>query len=232
MFWNYYIHSEDVVELTLWDEMAKSFKEEFDSMPRPVIFAVSSCKVSKYGGALQLPGTSATHYYLNPEIPKLEELHVQFVAKYNLHPPLEISKTKYADPSKEKDKNKFPMSTLLQQNPDSYKVDFYFDDILDKPLQITGTYMSALKGTGESSEMTTGSSAPGTPSQLMKGTPMVTATNELVTPPLSFVSDIPAIETPLEHTTGTPGIATPLEHITESSPSKAKEDPENPKGAL
>ncbi|GJW13927.1 DNA helicase [Tanacetum coccineum] len=84
------------------------------------------------------------------------------------------------DPSQEKERNKFPLSTLLQQNPDSYKhecselvkkynnpdprdfppeilslighqhifqfhynpycemgiIDFYFDDILDKPLQI------------------------------------------------------------------------------------------------
>nr|GFD49296.1 hypothetical protein [Tanacetum cinerariifolium] len=39
------------------------------------------------------------------------------------------------------------------------RVDFYFDDILDKPLHITGTDMPALKETGLS--------APGTSSQLM-----------------------------------------------------------------
>ncbi|GJU06614.1 DNA helicase [Tanacetum coccineum] len=112
----------DIVELAIWDEMAKGFrKEEVDKMPKPVIFAVSSCKVSEYGGILQLLATSATHYYMNPEIPELEELHAQFAARYDLHPLLEISKTKSEDPSQEKDRNRFPLSTLLQQNPDSYK---------------------------------------------------------------------------------------------------------------
>ncbi|GKF59338.1 nucleic acid-binding, OB-fold protein [Tanacetum coccineum] len=68
----------DIVELAIWDEMAKGFrKEEVDKMPKPVIFAVSSCKVSEYGGILQLLATSATHYYLNLEIPELEKLYAQ-----------------------------------------------------------------------------------------------------------------------------------------------------------
>ncbi|GJT53735.1 DNA helicase [Tanacetum coccineum] len=59
----------DVVEVTLWDDMAVDFsREEFEKMEQPVIFAVSSCKANVYGG----------------------------------------------------------------------RVDFYFDDILDKPLQIVG----------------------------------------------------------------------------------------------
>nr|GEY05686.1 nucleic acid-binding, OB-fold protein [Tanacetum cinerariifolium] len=41
--------SDDVVELTLWDEMAHTFaKDVYDQMGRPVIIAVSSCKVYKY----------------------------------------------------------------------------------------------------------------------------------------------------------------------------------------
>ncbi|GJZ21433.1 hypothetical protein Tco_0558472 [Tanacetum coccineum] len=40
----------DAVELTLWDEMAKnSNKTKFKLMEQPVIFDVSSCKVSEYG---------------------------------------------------------------------------------------------------------------------------------------------------------------------------------------
>ncbi|GJZ72577.1 nucleic acid-binding, OB-fold protein [Tanacetum coccineum] len=40
----------DVVELALWNEMAKSFnKDEFEAIPKPVIIVVSSCKVLKYG---------------------------------------------------------------------------------------------------------------------------------------------------------------------------------------
>ncbi|GJV31608.1 nucleic acid-binding, OB-fold protein [Tanacetum coccineum] len=82
----------DVVELALWDEMAKSFnKDEFEAIPKPVIIAVSSCKVLEYG------------------------------AKYNQKPPLEIFKTRYKDPDKEKERNRFAISTLLQQNPDSYR---------------------------------------------------------------------------------------------------------------
>nr|GEV59004.1 DNA helicase [Tanacetum cinerariifolium] len=112
----------DVVELTLWDGMAKAFnKREFEIMVGPIIFAVSSCKVSEYNNRLQLLGTSATHYYFNPEIPELEDLQTQFVERFNLHPPLEISKTKFEDPTKEKDRNIYPLSTLLQQNPDSYR---------------------------------------------------------------------------------------------------------------
>ncbi|GKD23452.1 DNA helicase [Tanacetum coccineum] len=56
------------VELALWDDMARNFKKgEYDLMEKPVIIAVSSCKVSLYGGTLQLSGTNATHYYLNPD---------------------------------------------------------------------------------------------------------------------------------------------------------------------
>ncbi|GKC47664.1 hypothetical protein Tco_1065386 [Tanacetum coccineum] len=40
----------DVVELALWNEMAKSFnKDEFEAIPKPVIIAVSSCKILEYG---------------------------------------------------------------------------------------------------------------------------------------------------------------------------------------
>ncbi|GJY83593.1 hypothetical protein Tco_0496969 [Tanacetum coccineum] len=154
--------SGDVVEQTLWDEMAINLqKAEFDSMHKLVIIA----------------------------IPELDQLLAEFTTKYNLNPPLEISKTRCTDPDKEKATNRYPLSTLLQENLDTYKimvhnqiphtelvkkyempdtrdfpkeildiegrhhifqfhynpycetgrVDFYFDDILDKPLQITGT---------------------------------------------------------------------------------------------
>ncbi|GJV17989.1 DNA helicase [Tanacetum coccineum] len=65
----------DVIELTLWDETAKNFqKAEYESMQKPVIIAVSSCKVTEYAHNLQLTATSATFYYLNPEIPELGDL--------------------------------------------------------------------------------------------------------------------------------------------------------------
>ncbi|GJX72790.1 nucleic acid-binding, OB-fold protein [Tanacetum coccineum] len=85
--------SGNVVELTLWDEMAINFqKAEFDLMQKLVIIDV-----------------------------KLGQLLAEFTTKYNLKPPLEICKTKYEDPHKEKSRNKYPLSTLLQENLDSYK---------------------------------------------------------------------------------------------------------------
>ncbi|GKA42736.1 hypothetical protein Tco_0735396 [Tanacetum coccineum] len=45
----------DVVEVTLWDEMATDFsREEFELMEQLVIFVVSSCKANVYGG-IHLP---------------------------------------------------------------------------------------------------------------------------------------------------------------------------------
>ncbi|GJW13768.1 nucleic acid-binding, OB-fold protein [Tanacetum coccineum] len=281
----------NVVELTLWDEMAKGFnKREFELMARPVIFAVSSCKVSEYNNRLKLLETSATHYYFNPEIPELEDLQTQFVERFNLHPPLEISKTKFEDPIKEKDRNRYPLSTLLQQNPDTYrgvrftasitvvgintardwyykscskcpqkiedgdetsicpdhgpqpilahrncttskllyqtsrqqqplpslpqmqmfsqfhfnpysvtgKVGFYFDDILDKPLQITETDMPTLETIGESSGIEICPSIQEKTLQLAIGTITETETNIPTTDPSSAVTGTPAIVSPLE----------------------------------
>nr|GEZ60692.1 nucleic acid-binding, OB-fold protein [Tanacetum cinerariifolium] len=111
----------NVVELALWDDMARNFKtNEYDSMEKPVIIAVSSCKVLLYGATLQLSGTPATHYHLNPDIPHLEEFRSQYKAQQELNPPLAISKERYHDLSQEKMRNRFPLLTLMQQNPDAY----------------------------------------------------------------------------------------------------------------
>ncbi|GJS19084.1 DNA helicase [Tanacetum coccineum] len=115
------IESGDVVELTLWDNMATDFSpEEFEKMEQPVVFAVSSCKATIYGG-IQLSGTPTTHYYFNPDIPGLEELRDQYRQRLNLNPPLQISKEKCSDINAEQNRNRFPLSTLLQQNPDGYR---------------------------------------------------------------------------------------------------------------
>nr|GEX48809.1 DNA helicase [Tanacetum cinerariifolium] len=110
----------DVVEVTLWDKMATEFnREEFEKIEQHVTFAISSCKANIYGG-IQLSGTPTTHYYFNLEIPRLEELREQ--QRLTLHPPLQISKEIHSDINAEKNRNKFPFSTLLQQNPDGYRV--------------------------------------------------------------------------------------------------------------
>nr|GEY96388.1 nucleic acid-binding, OB-fold protein [Tanacetum cinerariifolium] len=52
---------------------------------------------------------------------KIDIEDLKFTTKYNLKPPLKISKTRYEDPNQEKARNGYPLSTLLQENPDSYK---------------------------------------------------------------------------------------------------------------
>nr|GEV91677.1 DNA helicase [Tanacetum cinerariifolium] len=62
----------NIIELTLWDEMAEHFGQaKLETMEQPVIIAVSSCCVSKYRD-YQLTATPATFYYLNPKIPEAE----------------------------------------------------------------------------------------------------------------------------------------------------------------
>ena len=43
--------SGNVVEFTMWNEMADEFeKADLDAMEQPIIIAVSSCRVSKFRG--------------------------------------------------------------------------------------------------------------------------------------------------------------------------------------
>ncbi|GKA07071.1 nucleic acid-binding, OB-fold protein [Tanacetum coccineum] len=257
---------------------------------------------------------------------KLDIENLKFVERFNLHPPLEISKTKFEDLVKEKDRNRYPLSTLLQQNPDTYrgvrftasitvvgintardwyyescskcprkiedgdetgicpdhgpqpilayrynfkafvsdqsattaftffnpnadvltgyecsellkkynmpsprnfpteilslkgrqhifqfhfnpysvtgKVDFYFDDILDKPLQITETDMPALETAGESSGIETGLSIPEKTLQLAIGTITESKTNIPTTDPSFAVTGTPTIVSLLEDLAG------------------------------
>nr|GEU96039.1 DNA helicase [Tanacetum cinerariifolium] len=60
--------------LPLWNEMAINLDERgYNLMEKPVVIAASSCYINHYHG-LQLSGTSATHYYLNPNIPKTSQI--------------------------------------------------------------------------------------------------------------------------------------------------------------
>ncbi|GKA08744.1 DNA helicase [Tanacetum coccineum] len=186
----------NVVELALWDDMAHNFKKnEYELMEKPVIIAVTSCKVSLYGGMLQLNATNATHYYLNSDIPHLEEFRshlsdlpaiesllastrrvigtmnpaVAVQQRYNFKAGIfdgtatgeftfftpntdvltGIDCTKLVNLYDTPSPRDFPSEILNIQgqrhifqfhyNPscEKGKVDFYFDDILDKPMQIT-----------------------------------------------------------------------------------------------
>nr|GEW83319.1 DNA helicase [Tanacetum cinerariifolium] len=143
----------------------ENLKEEFEKMEQPVVFAVSSCKATIYGG-IQLSGTPATHYYFNPDIPGLKELHDQYNFKailtdesatalvtfstLNVDVLTGSSSTQLVKKYGVPDPRDFPDEILslnrrthifqIHYNPSCVKgrVDFYFDDILDKPLQIAG----------------------------------------------------------------------------------------------
>nr|GEX14583.1 hypothetical protein [Tanacetum cinerariifolium] len=68
-------HSGSIIELTLWDKMARNFdKDALELLEKPVIMVVSFCGVSKYRNVqLQLSTTSVTHCYLNPHIQEAKE---------------------------------------------------------------------------------------------------------------------------------------------------------------
>ncbi|GJS43970.1 nucleic acid-binding, OB-fold protein, partial [Tanacetum coccineum] len=111
----------NIIELTLWDEMAKHFDQaDIKNMEQPVIIAVSSCQVSEYRD-YQLSASLATYYYLNPNIPEAAESRAVFKARYEDSPTLIICKLPYQDIQQEKTRNKFPLKTIMEHNPNSYK---------------------------------------------------------------------------------------------------------------
>ena len=71
-------NSGNSIELTLWDDLAERFqKDEIDRLEKPIIIAVTSCRVSKYYNKLQLSSTPATYYYINPRIPHLKRYRAE-----------------------------------------------------------------------------------------------------------------------------------------------------------
>ncbi|GJS83377.1 nucleic acid-binding, OB-fold protein [Tanacetum coccineum] len=72
----------NVVEFAMWDDLAKQFnKKEIEKLSRPIIIAVSSCRVLKYRA------TSATYYYINPQTPEAEYAYTKFKKRYDMNPP-------------------------------------------------------------------------------------------------------------------------------------------------
>ncbi|PWA56458.1 replication protein A 70 kDa DNA-binding subunit [Artemisia annua] len=106
------------VELTLWDNLAETFpKEKIDALEKPVIIAVSSCRVTRFRNNLQLSSTPATYYYINPEIPELPQYKAEYKAAFDLNPPLQVVRHPYQDKEQEKMRNRIPFSKLLTENP-------------------------------------------------------------------------------------------------------------------
>ncbi|GKE03641.1 nucleic acid-binding, OB-fold protein, partial [Tanacetum coccineum] len=111
----------NVVEFTMWDDLATQFnKEEIEKLPPPIIIVVSSCRVTKYRD-VQLSATPATYYYINPKNQEAENAYKMFKEKYSLNPPLQVTKYRYDDPEQEKTRNRQTLYTLLQQDPTTFK---------------------------------------------------------------------------------------------------------------
>ncbi|GJX01766.1 hypothetical protein Tco_0185679 [Tanacetum coccineum] len=94
--------SGNINELTLWNEMAT------DSLK----------KVS----GLQLSSTSATHYYLDPNIPETYHIKQQHGQLTDTTSFLNVNNQRYEDPDQERTRNHFPLETLLEVNPQNYQV--------------------------------------------------------------------------------------------------------------
>ncbi|PWA63366.1 replication protein A 70 kDa DNA-binding subunit [Artemisia annua] len=109
------------IELTLWDDLANTFKkDEIDALEKPVLIAVSSCRVTRYRNTLQLQSTPATYYYINPKIPQLEEYLQEYRTLFNINPPLQIVRHPYEDKEQEKMRNRIPLDVLLKESPQSH----------------------------------------------------------------------------------------------------------------
>ncbi|GJZ19909.1 DNA helicase, partial [Tanacetum coccineum] len=70
---------------------------------------------------IQLTASPATHYYINPRIQEAEYVHRTLKERYNLNPPLQVSKFRSDNPEEEKKRNRQTLHTLLQENPTSFQ---------------------------------------------------------------------------------------------------------------
>ncbi|GJZ24604.1 DNA helicase [Tanacetum coccineum] len=110
-----------LLKLKLKNEMATDFDmHTYNSLPKPVVIAVSSLWVSQYNG-LQLSATSATHYYLDPNIPETYHIKRQHEQSTSTTPFLTINNQRYDNPNLEKTRNRFPLATLLEVDPQNYQ---------------------------------------------------------------------------------------------------------------
>nr|GEX70653.1 hypothetical protein [Tanacetum cinerariifolium] len=113
--------SGNTISLALWHDMAVNFNlQEYEALERLVVIAVSSCWVRRYHG-LQLSSTSTTHYYLNPNIP--ETFHIKQVHQQLPEPQvmLNIENQRYENPEEEMTRNRFPLATIFDLDPQNYE---------------------------------------------------------------------------------------------------------------
>nr|GEX68855.1 hypothetical protein [Tanacetum cinerariifolium] len=112
--------SGNTISLALWHEMTVNFNvREYEAMEKPVVIAVSPWLVRHNG--LQLSGTSATHYYLSPNIPKNYQIKQLYQQSADTKPILNIDNQRYKDMEEKKNRNRFPLATWLQIDLQNYE---------------------------------------------------------------------------------------------------------------
>ncbi|PWA94580.1 hypothetical protein CTI12_AA059010 [Artemisia annua] len=111
------------IELTLWDDLADKFeKHEIERLERPIIIAVSSFRVTKFlKRDLQLTSTPATYYYINPDIPDLQQYKAAYKALYQEKEPLCVTRYRLNDTEQEQQKNRILFQQLFSHKAASYK---------------------------------------------------------------------------------------------------------------
>ncbi|GKD26146.1 DNA helicase, partial [Tanacetum coccineum] len=88
---------------------------------KPVIIAVSSAWANKRYGVLQLSSTSATHFYLNPNIPEVHYILSVYANFINPTPALEIQREACSSQIDEQMRNCHTIESLLSVNPQHYE---------------------------------------------------------------------------------------------------------------
>ncbi|GJS45822.1 nucleic acid-binding, OB-fold protein [Tanacetum coccineum] len=107
-----------MIGLTLWNEMASNFDiRTYEQMEKPFMIVVASCCVTRYNG-LPLSWTSATHYYLNPNIPETYQIREMHTQATDATPILDVQSQRH---EQEKTRNHFPLAVLLEVDPQNYQ---------------------------------------------------------------------------------------------------------------
>ncbi|PWA64422.1 nucleic acid-binding, OB-fold protein [Artemisia annua] len=113
----------NTLTLSLWNEMTSKFEHELTSEhEQPIIIAISSCIVKRYGGTIQLSATPASSYYLNPDIPQAHQIRAMYneILRGVAPIPMIAPAQQYVEEGPAD--NTVDIIALLQMNPDNITV--------------------------------------------------------------------------------------------------------------
>ncbi|GJS23374.1 hypothetical protein Tco_0452006 [Tanacetum coccineum] len=73
------------------------------------------------GNAIQANMNLKDLDYFNPKL-QIGTAYSRYKAMYQATPPLTIRKAPYEDATQEKLRNRYPLKTIMEQNPDTYRI--------------------------------------------------------------------------------------------------------------